>query len=505
MNQETPPPLSLLRRLSRWVVSLSKKLALALFAALFACLLLEAVARIAAPAPPPYLLRDGIYLNDLPLVNGRPSCRDQRAEGAAREEPPEKGDDEIRVAVFGESSVVGSPWGQPLSPPAMLYDQLVRAFPHRRFSVLNMGRATSYTMDSYYYLLAAAAYEPDIVVFYQGLNDRVDADAEACWPVVYPGWDSLWRSLVERSHVLWSVRVRLPELYLRANEGPQSHEVPAMQADRCDRRAAFAAWTELLVSRASEIADHVVVTSPVKNALCPVDMALHRRLRSLAPEVLLPPDIPGLRAAMGCLLTPGCDFGESLADLLRVRTFAPAAFADRDEVLGHAAAWQQAAARHGATYIDFQAYLSGLSAQGLTTTPLVVDEVHLSPEGYWLLAAHWTHTIAELLGGSAEGTLPSLAEARPDLARYEEDLGRQGWSLVEALRITGMQFLRKKMPFMGAGFLLEAATRFDDEPSALAVGWLRRSVGLAPGLTPARDALLETLDIGRHIEAHRFP
>ena len=102
----------------------------------------ELSTRLLVAPPAPILLRDGIYVSQLPLVSGR----DTVAWLSGGDHPPlstAKRDGEIRIFVFGESSVQGSPWEYPGSPPTMLYDQLHSRFPGRDLTVVNMGRGAA--------------------------------------------------------------------------------------------------------------------------------------------------------------------------------------------------------------------------------------------------------------------------------------------------------------------------------------------------------------------------
>ena len=487
------------------MVVVAKRLALAGASLVLVCLLLEGLTRFVAPAPPPYRLRDGIYRSDLPLVNGRSSYHEDHPGYETREPLPAKEAGELRIAVFGESSVEGMPWGHRASPATMLYDQLVALLPERSVTVINMGRASSYTMDTFYYLLATRRYEPDVVIFYQGTNDRVDRDAELCWPVLHPRWDWFWRSLVARSHLLWSVRVRLPEFYLSATGGEGDPGAGVGGSPLCGADEAFRAWTELLVAEAASTGAHVIVTSPVQNALAPLDMSLQSALRELPPGVLLPPDDLDVRESMRCLLRRDCDFSFALGNLLSFQSGMGRQLDNRPWLLALGDAWRSAAERHGATFVDFRAQLEEVSAGGLPTTPWVADEVHLAIEGYWMLATAWTRALAEHLGGVAAGaSSPSRGGDVPAdvLAAYERALELDGYTKADVLRRTGMEYLHKKMPFIAAALLDEAATRFDDEASALAIGWLKREIGLEPGLTKERTTKLDHLDIARHVADH---
>jgi len=144
--------------------SSTRKLLLLTGSLITSALVLEGLARVIAGSPAPWRVREGVYHHSLPVLFSGPSP----VEIPSPQEPvsflPEKKKpEELRVMVFGESSVQGAPWDLDVSAPAMLYDLLAERLPARTVKVVNMGRGAAMTLDSFYYLLAMRRFSPDII------------------------------------------------------------------------------------------------------------------------------------------------------------------------------------------------------------------------------------------------------------------------------------------------------------------------------------------------------
>lgn len=335
---------------------------------------LELVVRSSGAPAAPAQLRDGLYVSQLPLLTGRETTQGQL--GAAL--PTAKRPGEIRVFVFGESSVQGLPWGYGASPVAMLRDQLHALAPAQDLTVVNMGRSASAAMDAYYHLASIAPYAPDFVVFYQGSNDFFDGDAERCAPLLHPELHRAWRWVVERSRLFWAARALGPRLRGGPGRAGGQQAAPvfgrdAQPGDRCDAAQAFAAWTDILVMTAQRLGARVIVTTPVENPLCWPD-----EITSSAPVEGEP-----YRRLLACVLTDGCDV---VATWKAVRDTPDFTW---DRLRPRRRAWADTAAARGARLVDFADHVARDADEGLRP-PLFVEEVHLSMEGYWRLSWLWT-------------------------------------------------------------------------------------------------------------------
>lgn len=465
----------------RWTLDL------ALFAAsgTAAALAFEGAARLWVKVPPPVALRDGAYVSGLPLINAHPSCRwVPTVEGAPLPPSPRPG--ELRVFVFGESSVQGSPWGYFGSAPVMLRDELGALLPGRPVTVVNMGRSCASMMDSYYYLLSAAPYRPDVVIFYQGSNDRFDADRERCMPASRPALHSLWRFAAARSRLLWAARALAPH-WIRRREN-RALVVPAPPgAPRCDQDEAFAAWTRILIRTARDLGAEVIVTAPVRNPLLPMELGAWSAKPSSLRETIKVLS-PAYRERLRCELTPGC----------RGAPLDPAAPAEA-EIEGRARAWKASAAAEGARFADFRARLGAAARPGEGTGRFFVGETHLTLEGYGILSSLWAREIAALVPGGTPRTEPAPASAR----RYDGDLRESGAPVGPTFYSEGMAYLGARMLLLAVPSFRQAAAR-GVEDARLVLGGLRRELGLPPG-NDAPRARLARFDLDGHLKRGPAP
>ena len=355
-------------------------------------LLLEVVARVFDPALPPQELRSGLYAMPLPLLNGRPNMRwslepNPEAKLLARAKEP----GELRVFTFGESSMEGCPWGHLAGPAAFLQERLGGMLPDRRVTVVNMGKTSSFVMDSYYYLVEALRYSPDYVVFYQGNNDRFDLGDEMCRVATAPVVHGTWRWLVERSKLLWVVRTFGPEAYMSLSGSiEESREQSRAMGDYlCDPEEAFEAWTEALVSTALAAGARPVVVSYVRNSLA--DFA-----NTGGPEEWSPGDP---EKVFRCPLDPEC----SPLSLVRGdRSVEEWTEEIEDSPIGtRNGSWRRAVEGNEGLFLDFRTLARELPEAGAWLPPLFLDGVHLSVAGYAILGEQMAATISAAERGEA--------------------------------------------------------------------------------------------------------
>jgi hypothetical protein len=481
----TQPPEGLPRR----PAPLWKKLSLSAVSLLLTVLLLEAATRLFVAAPAPVRLREGIYVNQLAMVNGRDTVH--TVEGPAL--PEQKRNGEKRVFVFGESSIEGAPWAYSGSPPTMLYDQLRESLPAQDLTVVNMGRSASMTRDAYYFLVTIERYRPDFIVFYQGMNDEFHTDAEACLPATHPRLHGAWRWLVERSRFLWTVRALGPPAYARWRH-VRYEPGPEPPAPSCDERRAFRAWVDALVGTARRMGAQVLVTTVVENPL--------RYYEANTPwGASQPLDLPGRDAAyrrlLSCVLTPGCDLAAAFAS-----EQARSLHVD-EQAEERSAAWRASAAARGAHTVDLRAYLDDHTAGGFKP-PIFAEDVHLLLEGYWRLAWLWSDAIRALLEGRAPSAAALPEPPALDRARYLSEITRDNRrSPACILLLCADVYLRRGNALVGAS-LLESALAYDPERTSrasaqaeLVAASLRRDLGLDPALPPALAAALDRVDLPR--------
>jgi hypothetical protein len=472
-------------RLTRWAGPLMAAVSL-----LVTFGVLEGLATLYVGRKAPTRLRDGIYLNQLPLITGQtpPSFRGARYPGAKL--PEHKAPGELRVAVVGESSVEGSPFSHHGSPATMLHDLLVEVSPERPVTVINMGRVSSIAANAYYYLLFLKRYQPDVIVLYMGFNDGPYLGGEQCWAATHPRLHAAWRAAARHSWLLWAVRAFVPPHMARLSGAPE-YSLEATP-EPCAALAS-AAWTDWLVEAAADTGARVIVTTPVHNPLVQIEPGLPDALTEGLDLARLAPDY---RALLACRLTPGCDVPGRAARALDVPYAGGSQPFPEPAVEGFDAqdlntprarhraehdlvsfAWRRAARAHGARVVDFRAAIEASRAQAPLGLGFFLDEIHLSLTGYHYLASHWREAILDQLGlRSPPPRLPTDAELRP----YRDDLTYLSTKV--ALNFLCRGWLVSPVP------MLELATRLCprdacDEAAPLALAWLRLGLGLPPGVT----------------------
>ena len=481
--------------------SIWKKLLLAVTTLALVLFVLETGARLLMPGRAPVLKRDSYYENPLPLITG-PISTDYIPEGERLREDKEP--NELRVFVFGESSV----WGSPLDPyaamPAMLYDQLQEALPDRKVTVVSMGRPGSVSANIYYYLLFARRFEPDFNVFYMGSNDGPKMPGEQCMLATRPSLHALWRALVSRSWLLWSVRSLLPTFLWRLS----SQKV--VDEDWDCATPSFHDWTKLLVRVSLDMGAKVVVATPVRNAAW--EFELKPNVADPAGTISLDDKPPGYRELLRCELDPACDYELALKKAQQERGFVgPSPDVTLEELrrqLHHtgrassfhifevdykALAWQRATGQPDVELIPFHRHLEQVSPHGVLSA-YFADQMRLLPRGYYFLANHIAERILATLQGRAPAPVPPPEEA--DVARYIAETRASGTRNAEEqilfgeylTSVPGLRFAVESFP---PGTCEERKLCGKIEWSALTLGWLRLQVGLPHGLSPELAELLD--------------
>jgi hypothetical protein len=479
--------------------SLTKRLLLSAFSLLTVVLVLEAATRIWVPAPAPLRLRDGVYVSQLALVNGRDTVR----QVDPRDHPPlaeAKRPGEIRIFAFGESSVQGEPWEYFGSPPSMLYDQLRAEFPDRDLTVVNMGRGAAMTIDAYHFMVSIARFRPDFVVIYMGGNDDYGASPEMCFPANHPWLHRGWRFLVEHLRSLWSVRALGPLALTRWRGDSQGRRGGDNEVGPCDPDAGFHAWTDILVSTAQGMGARVITTTPVESAL---SWREGRVDRSHVSKIRVADKDESYRKVLACALTSGCDVPAFRANpggsgMLTGR---------RTEARGRI--WMDVSARRGAYAIDFREWID-TSPTG-PFPPFFVDAMHLALGGYWTVAWLWSTRLAPLLRGETPSSDPSWSPEGPpqfDVKQYLDAVVADGRRDASCIMLYAASAYLRSNQLLVAGGILHAAIAFDAPVAGalastragvvaqLVRGRLLRDVGAADPALPARlQELLGRVDL----------
>lgn len=469
---------------------------------LFLPLALEGVARL-LPTPAPIRLRDGIYVTRLPLVSS-----------VSRDFHPPRPDDplhhdkapgELRIFVFGESSVAGAPFGPEASGSAMLHDLLAPLLPDRRVTVVNMGVPASTLLDTWYYLLESVRFAPDIVVFYQGNNEQYVASGERRLPVTRPDLHGFWRFAVRHSRMLQVMRVFKARMSQQANVfGGNENRLLDPPPPDCAWEDGFAAWADIVMGEARRMGTRPLVLTPVRSPAAMVEFdglfdaaggPVEERLASFPDDY---------RAAVRCVLDLSCDTRDPMATLAARQIRHPrkmgAVFGGLGRFEGDRLVpdrpgmtfqdhyrwfhdttrtlWRTAADRHGAVFTDFASALEKFSG-GLMLPPSLVDEVHLTVEGNWRWSAWTTREILAMLGRDAE-VAPDPWGPLPDLDPY-----RKASNEPRALAHLFVQFLETRSMGLIASLYVRELLAHHNGPLAREM----------------RDALLTAMDPDAHPNA----
>lgn len=444
--------------------------------------LLEVTALFLTPDPSPFWLRDGIFFNSMPLVTGH-SRFGVVPQGTEARLPKEKRPGEIRIAVFGESSIEGVPYDHWASPPTMLYDELHRNFPDKDFTVINMGRTGSVAANTWYHLLKIRDYQLDVVVFYLGANDESSMGGEPCWAGEYPLAHSVWRSFVSVSPLLRYLRIYLPQFVWANQKAP---------SDSSCRIMSFPVWADQLIELAKETAPVVLVTSPVTSAYTALEDPTNSR--TVAESV----SIPVYRDLLRCRLQPSCD--PSAASSSQVGTTAATNESGLDgrvfltwafPLHVKAGVWREAAARHSVLFVDLLEAMAQRSPGGYVglSPDQFSDEIHLSLRGYLYLARMWV-----------EALRPQFSNEPPRVALFPtpEEAAPYGFAVRSSPYSMLLNYVRRGwLITVIGGFEIVADYQLGGVRRPLAeliMGWARQQVGLPHGLPADLAPLLPGFD-----------
>ena len=437
------------------------------------CLLLEVLARLLAPDPAPYRLRDGLYASALPQIAGVALPLQASVPRDAPRLAVEKDPKELRIFVFGESSVAGVPFSIAQSSSAMLLDLLKNGLPGKKPVVVNMGRIGALAPNTLTYLLAMRRFHPDVVVFYLGINDSAAGGLEEGMPARSPRLHAIWRWLLGHSQLVWLLRVHGPH-WLPQRPAPSGQAAKAPQGPP----PGFGRWTDLLTETAVGMGAQVLVTTPLRTAMAELEPGL---VPAADGSVAFAGLTPEYRALLACRLDPACDFAGVLA-----RHFADAqplalqrhrAWLD---ALG--AAWQAGAQHFGAHFVDLRTALEQRSPGHLLGARFFMDEVHLTLEGYAVQARLWDAQIRALL---ADAPPQPIAWPTPaDLEPYQR--------LPCAPTAMGWSFLKRgwylcAIPSLQAAVAMCPGPQCDGGKAASGLAWLKDGLTLSARPDPPRS------------------
>jgi len=384
----------------------------------------------------------------------------------------------VRVFCLGGSAVYGFPRGAESAFPAFLGEKLARAFPDRRFELVNAGGLSYAAFRCVNVMRELARYEPDAFVYYGGSNEYVERRFFATI-LAEPAWRRSLRARVSRLRTYTLLAKALVKPPNRAGASPEGGPSPAgglfgvrverdddeplPRSDDEDRmiEANFRASLEQMAEIARDAKALFVLGVPTENQRdWPPDLSIHdpslgaaalaafdarlaegRSLReagdqrgaarALEAAVALDP-----RHAEAHFLLAGCYHAIGERDKARAE-FDAAIATDGSPIRATPrllSAIRDVAAAERALLIDAPPLFAARSADGLVGNELLVDYCHPTPEGHELIADALFAALAGPLAGAPGAQPPSLDLARETAERSPFRIAWEGQMLVRQER-----------------------------------------------------------------------
>lgn len=383
--------------------------------------------------------------------------------------------DGLRIVVMGESSAAGFPFYYGASFSRLLEQRLQQTFPTKKVEVINtaMAAISSYALRDF--VDEVVAIQPDAVLVYAGHNEYYGALGVGSSESLgrSPGFVNLYLRL-QRFRVVQALR-GLIQKAMSAGNGATSASDGATMMERMVGEQAIPYGSELdLAGERQFRANLGAVLATLRTAGVPTfvgtlasnegdqppfisapatgDPAAWRArvqaattnpaaLATLAREDTLDADV---RFALGRALLATDSIGAK--DSIGARAAFQAA-RDRDRLRFRAptrfnAAIRQMAAASGATVVETEAHLARASPRGIIGHAMMVEHLHPTAAGYFLLADAFYDALRRARVGGDYGPGVSRADA------YAERLMTPVDSLVGALRLWQ---LRSMWPFQPVG------------------------------------------------------
>lgn len=342
------------------------------------------------PGEEPFSVSGGLVS---PTFQGRDAIRSFRGEPA---------DGQVRIAVFGESSVrAGSQLPPAQEFPALLQQRLFTE--GRSVEVLNLGRSGADSHSIRRIAGAAAAYDLDAAVLYLGHNDVGNAFFAGRYATVTTAGAAHLRAFLHRWHTYSLLRDAIvppssAEPDARVDDAALSAPQLAVIA------ADFATNLELTVRALRDSGIAVLLVTPISRegtwstagTGCPEAVPAERPVTWEVDEaegaVAAAPDCADARFVRGLALQQAGRLAEGWSDLHAAR--------DRDRrplraTTGIVAAVREVGERTGVPVLDLAAQQEALPAD--ESDPWFKDPVHLSREGHHQFAERIHPALVPLL------------------------------------------------------------------------------------------------------------
>lgn len=134
---------------------------------------------------------------------------------------PQKPADEFRIFAFGESSLHGSHYW-PFSSPALWMEVYLHDFlPGKKIRVVNFARMGQGSYKTYESFRDAAAYKPDLAIFYYGHNAFLPGNRKQEVIAKDIKKNNIWRKILRESRFLsWAYRLAVMEAIRHKTDTP---------------------------------------------------------------------------------------------------------------------------------------------------------------------------------------------------------------------------------------------------------------------------------------------
>lgn len=334
-----------------------------------------------------------------------------------------KGPEVFRIFCVGGSTTAGFPFDCQVPFPVQLRYLLAQTYPQRRFEVINAGISAVNSFTVVDLLPEILAHQPDLIIIYMGHNEFYGAYGSASTVSLGQNGKLIRAYLkLQKLHLVQMLRRLILWLRPAPNQGARK---PSLMADVIGDQAIVLGSPKYQRTLTNFRDNLDLILRECARRGVPVLLSnLFSNLRDLPPFASAPPDLPpASRAVYEQAIAAGDSLRQlrllvesenayrtawlldsSAAVLWYKRGLASAGRGDstaarhfftgakdRDlirfrasEEVNHLIA--ALAQQHGSRFVDLDSRLAQRSPQGLLGNNLLVDHLHPSPTGYYLMA-----------------------------------------------------------------------------------------------------------------------
>lgn len=459
--------------------------------------------------------------------------------------PREKAPGAVRIFCLGGSATYGFPRGAAEAFPAMLGEKLARAFPGRRFEVVNLGGLSYAAFRCVNVAREVARYDPDAILYYDGNNEYVERRFFAEF-LAEPAWRRALRASLCRLRTYTLLKKAIDRARPKRWSGDESElfgvrvlredneSLPRNDAEDRVIEESFAASLAQMREIAREAkALFVVGVAAVNEADWPPGLSLHDPSKDTAAlaafdarmqeaaRLRAAGDIAGAARALDAAIAIDPRYAAAHFELggcyhaLGESDKARAAFRDAVATDGLPIratprirdAARAFAAASGTPLVDIDSLFAAISAGGLIGRDLFIDYCHPTRAGHERIADAFFAVVArELLGAPGTPPPPLGAPADSSAASSAFGIAWEGQMLVRQGRFAEAEELFRAALALDAelSYALEGMGRclIARGDSAEAVSYYERAARANPGNPTILTNLANTyLAVGRLAES----